>query len=318
MKKYKLSIIIPAYNTAQNLNRTLNVLECQSAKDFEIIIVNDNSQDDTEKIIFNFQKDFPNIKYFKNNTNNGPGYSRNIGIENISGEFITFLDSDDWPDLTTYETAINTLDENINCDFVIWGIKNEYNNKFSSYIRTDYKTYNTLNKELAISMLCNTYSLDISISSYLGNKMFKSNFIKKNNILFDEIFFEDVVFSFKTILYSDKIILLPNIYTHYYQRTDSITHSFSQKHIYDMFEAFNIIKNIINNDNCVKYKNDFASLIEKCSKTLFKLIYNNIDNSIEQKEFLNIYFKKLLDFCGINNILNYIDSERLKRILIEF
>ena len=85
-----------------------------------------------------------------------------------------------------------------------------------------------------------------------------------------------------------------------------------------MFKGFNIIKNIINNDNCVKYKNDFASLIEKCSKTLFKLIYNNIDNSIEQKEFLNIYFKKLLDFCGINNILNYIDSERLKRILIEF
>ena len=62
MKKYKLSIIIPAYNTAQNLNRTLNVLECQSAKDFEIIIVNDNSQDDTEKIIFNFQKEVVKLK----------------------------------------------------------------------------------------------------------------------------------------------------------------------------------------------------------------------------------------------------------------
>lgn len=317
MYKYKLSIIIPAYNTAKELERTLNVLVCQRLQDCEIIIINDNSSDNTEEVIFRFQKQYNNIKYLKNTKNQGAGLSRNIGFQHSTGEFITFLDSDDWPDLIAYETAVDILERNADCDFVIWGIKHEYNNRRSSYIRTDYKSYHKITKELALSLLCNTYSLDVTVSSYLGSKIFRSNFLKYNEICFNDILFEDVVFSFKSIIYANKIILLPNIYTHYYQRMHSIVHSFTKQHISDMFKVFVDIQELVNKE-FVYYSRDFASLIEKCSKTLFNLLYANIEDPIKQKEYLCFYFEQLLGFCSIEKILAYIDSERIKNVLLNF
>lgn len=317
MYKYKLSIIIPTYNTAQYLEQTLNVLVCQSLEGCEIIIIDDNSSDNTEKIVSDFQEKYNNIKYFKNKTNQGQGFSRNIGLEHCCGKFVTFLDSDDWPDLITYETAVNALEKNSKCDLAIWGIKNEYSNKKSSHIRTDYKVCNTINKEVALSLLCDTYSLDITVSSYLGSKIFRNSFLTSNNILFDNILFEDVVFSFKSILYAEKIMLLPNIYTHYYQRAHSIVHSFTEKHISDMFKAFAYIQEIDNAEFLRHYK-DYVSLVEKCSKTLFRLLYTNIEDPIRQKELLRFYFEHLFNFCSVEQILEYMDPERIKKVLLNF
>lgn len=317
MSSCKLSIIIPAHNTGQYLERTLNVLECQSFKNCEIIIINDNSSDDTEKIILMLQTKYNNIKYFKNSSTIGPGLSRNFGLKHITGDYVTFLDSDDWPDLYTYELAIDIMQKSTNCDFVIWGIKKEYDNKYSSQIRTDYKTYNTINKELALSLLCNTYSLDVTISSYLGNKIFRKKFLDENTIKFKEFLFEDVVFSFETITYSKEIILIPNTYTHYYQRPYSIVHSFTEKHIYDMFSALSFIKKIVN-EKYLYLKKDYASLVEKCSKTLFNMMYNNIEDHTKLNELINIYFKCLFELCSVKDILEYLDVERVKRILLSF
>lgn len=317
MCRYKLSIIIPTYNTAKHLERTINVLINQSLKDCEIIIVDDNSTDKTEEVVASFKKDHNNIKYLKNNKSLGAGISRNIGFECSLGKYTTFMDSDDWADLVAYETAVETLEKNPDCEIAIWGIKSEYNNKASSLIRTDYKYYNIINTELALSLLCNTYSLDVTISSYLGSKMFRSEFLKANSILFKSILFEDVVFSFKSILCAQNIILLPNIYTHYYQRPHSIVHSFTEKHIADMFAAFAYVREEIN-DEYIRYRNNFGSLVEKCSKTLFCIMYNNVEDPESQKKMLCCYFRHLLDFCSIDEIIEYIDSKRIKSILLNF
>ncbi len=317
MSSEMLSIIIPAHNTAQYLTRTLNILECQVLKNFEIIIVNDNSTDDTEKIVLSFQNEYSNIKYYKNETLKGPGLSRNLGLKHAKGNYVTFLDSDDWTDLCTYELAIDIMKKNTNCDFVIWGIKKEYNNKCSSHIRNDYKKFTTINKELALSLLCNTYSLDITISSYLGNKMFRKSFLDDNTILFKKSLFEDVAFSFQTIAYSNEIILIPNSYTHYYQRTHSIVHSFNENHIYDMFSTLSFIKDIVNTKN-LYLKKDYNSLVEKCSKTLFRMIYDNIEDITELNKLLCIYFKCLFKLCSLEEILKYLDVERVKNILLNF
>lgn len=312
-----LSIIIPVHNTAQYLKRTLNILECQVFRNFEIIIINDNSSDDTEKIVLSFQKEYNNIKYYKNKTTKGPGLSRNFGLKHSKGNFVTFLDSDDWTDLCTYDIAIDIMHKNANCDFVIWGIKKEYNNKYSSYIRTDYKNYTVINQELALSLLCNTYSLDVTISSYLGNKMFRKSFLDNNVILFKESLFEDVAFSFQTIAYSKEIILIPNSYTHYYQRTHSIVHSFNKNHIYDMFSILSFIKDIVDTKN-LHLKKDYNSLVEKCSKTLFTMMYENIEEIKELNKLLCVYFKCLFKLYSLEEILEYLDVERVKNILLYF
>lgn len=315
MNNCKLSIIIPAYNTASYLERTLNVLVNINMSNYEIIIINDNSNDGTEDIAYQFISKHSNIKYYKNQINQGVGVSRNIGFEKSFGEYITFLDSDDWPDLIAYKTAVDTFENNNDCDCIIWGIKNEYDNKISSYTRVAYNDYHCINKELALSLLCNTYTLDVTISSYLGNKMYRRALIETNRIFFDSALFEDVTFTFKTILYANKIILLPNLYTHYYQRQRSIVHSFTKKHICDMFNELSCIQNIVNNNYPI-YKKDFYSLVEKCSKTLFKIMYDNIESPSEQKQLLCYYFENLLKYFSINEILDYLDAGRIKKVLL--
>lgn len=317
MNKYDLSIIIPAYNTGDYIRRTLNILESQCLKNFEIIIIDDNSNDNTEDLIKEFQTFNTNIQYIKNKSTKGPGLSRNIGFNNVNGEFITFLDSDDWPDLNTYDTVTKVMKNNPNYDFSIWGVKKEYSNSILSQIRNNYDKTNVLNKDVAISLLCNTNSLDTSISSYLGNKMFRCDFLRKNNLKFIGTLFEDVAFSFETILYSKEILLLPNTYTHYYQRSNSIIHSFTEKHINDMFSVLYYLKKIVDK-KFPDYKKDFASLVEKCSKTLFNIMFNNVETPTEIRYFLCIYIEKLLKFTDVQEIFDYIDINRIKNILLNY
>lgn len=315
MTKPKLSIIIPCYNTADYISRTLTTLFSQNFNDFEVIIVDDNSCDEIDKVIAHYQTEKNKLKFIKNIKNSGPGICRNIGIELSRGEFITFLDSDDWIDTYGYITAIDIFKANETCDFIIWGIKNERSNSAYSSIRTEYKKSTYIKREFAMALLCNTYSTDITISSYLGNKMFRKSILK--DIRFTQHYFEDVEFTFKTIFKSQGICLLPNIYTHYLQRDKSIVHSFGTKHINDMFQVLANIRDFIKVNNNVFY-NDFCSLVEKLSKTIFKILYSNIYDISEQKKLLSIFFSKLSEFCEIDKILNYLDAERLKNILLNF
>ncbi len=310
-----LSIIIPAYNTAKYIKKTLSVILNQSYKNCEIIIVDDNSTDNLKDIIAEYCVKHKNIKYFKNSTNLGVGVTRNIGLKHAKGEFVTFLDSDDWPDLYVYETAIDVLKHNNKCDIVIWGIKNEFDNSASSYIRTKINKYNEIDKNIALSLLCNSISLDVKISSYLGSKLFRKSLIDKNGITFGDYYFEDIEFSYKVINFSKKIILLPELFTHYYQRENSIVHSFKEKHINDTIAVLKNLNKFIlaNNPNNTQI---FYSLIEKCSKNIFAYIYNNVEDSYKQKEFILKYFKQLLDICPIENLIEYLDSGRLKSILL--
>lgn len=310
-----LSIIIPAYNTVNYIEKTLNVILNQSYKNFEIIIVDDCSTDNLKTIIDNYSLTHSNIKYIKNTMNKGVGISRNIGLNCAKGEYITFLDSDDWPDLFIYETAIDVLKQNKSADVVIWGIKNEFNSVASSYIRNNIKKYNEIDKNVALLLLCNSISLDVKISSYLGSKLFRKSLINKNNIKFGDYYFEDVEFSYKSIYFSSKIVLIPELFTHYYQREQSIVHSFSEKHINDTIKVLKNLQLFINQhssgDNSI-----YFSLIEKCSKNIFNFIYNNVEDTKLQKKYLLMYFKALLQLCTFEDLFDHIDSEKLKNILL--
>ena len=91
----KVSIIIPTYNREKFLTRALNSILIQTFKNFELIVIDDASTDNTEKVLKNFQKKDKRIKYFRNSQNKGPSESRNIGIRMAKGKYIAFLDSDD-------------------------------------------------------------------------------------------------------------------------------------------------------------------------------------------------------------------------------
>ena len=115
----KFSIIIPFYNSSNFLKKSVLSIIKQKRKDVEIILVDDNSEDKSEKKILSLRKKNSFIKYLKNKKNLGVGLSRNKAIKNAQGQYIIFLDSDD----QLYENSINKIEETIiknnNPDIVI-------------------------------------------------------------------------------------------------------------------------------------------------------------------------------------------------------
>jgi len=124
----KYSIIIPCYNSENYIGRCLDALENQKNKDFEVILINDNSNDSTEEVInLYMNKSKMKIQYYKNKYNIGPGATRNVGIKIAKGEYIAFCDADDWyADNYLYE--INNEIEQNHSDIVFCGYKQVFDN----------------------------------------------------------------------------------------------------------------------------------------------------------------------------------------------
>ena len=95
MNEYKISVIIPAYNSEKTILRALESVNSQTFKPIEIIVINDYSSDKTEEVVKSFKSEIT-IIFLSNETNKGPSYSRNRGIRSSNGNWIAFLDADDY------------------------------------------------------------------------------------------------------------------------------------------------------------------------------------------------------------------------------
>ena len=124
MRKKLYSIIVPVYNCEQYLEKCLNSLLKQSYKNIEIILINDGSNDNSEKICLNYKKLDSRIKYYKKD-NGGVSSARNLGINVCNGDYITFLDSDDYLDIDTIEFINNYINKS-DIDLIRYGFIKEY------------------------------------------------------------------------------------------------------------------------------------------------------------------------------------------------
>lgn len=134
----KVSVIVPVYNTSLYLSKCLNSLVNQTLKDIEIIVINDGSTDNSLEIINGFKKDNKNIVVI-NDSNHGQGFARNRGIELAKGDFITFVDSDDFIDYDMLEKMYKVSKD---YDVVVCDINKVFENKIQVF-----KNYNKYSKE---------------------------------------------------------------------------------------------------------------------------------------------------------------------------
>lgn len=188
----KISAIVPVYNSEKYLETCLNSLLNQTLREIEVIIVNDGSTDSSQEIIDKYVRDYPLI--FKNflQSNSGQASARNLGLKHATGEFISFVDSDDYLELNAYEKAYNfsTLNK---LDIVCFNFFEEIDNvkKISSY----YKFKNYPND---IKYILNETSP--------VNKIIRTSLIKENHITFMENYiYEDLELIPKLALYTNKI-----------------------------------------------------------------------------------------------------------------
>jgi len=238
----KVSIIVPVYNTKEYINKCLDSLTKQTLKDIEIIIVNDGSTDDSQVIIDEYTKKDKRIKSFIKK-NGGLGDARNYGIKKASGEYIGFVDSDDYVDLTMFEKLYNKAKKEdsdiVECD-LYWVYPNES--------KLDIANYYDNKKDIM-------YNIRVMVC----NKIFKRDILSKNDILFPVgIRYEDIVFTYKLLPYIKNISYVDEPFYYYIQRGSSLSNEQNAK-VRDIFEGFDIIRKYYK-DNKLKYNTELEYL----------------------------------------------------------
>lgn len=207
--KYDVSVIIPVYNRERLIKNALNsVLKQTIADRLEIICVDDGSTDKTVEVIKEYQKKHENIFLFQQE-NSGPGIARNLGIDNAHGEYIIFLDSDDWVPERAYELLLNYArekDADVIVGKMLRKIKGIRNNQWYSIDR-----YDELFEYIQDKNCADSYLVPVIMTSP-WNKIIKTSLIKENHIKFpDERLAEDFIFGMYVFKYAKKVFLLNEV-----------------------------------------------------------------------------------------------------------
>lgn len=173
-----VSIIVPVYNSSKYLEKCVDSLVNQTYKNIEIILINDGSTDKSGELCSELEKKYPHLIKTIHKQNSGVCSSRNIGLKNAKGQFISFVDSDDWIELNMMEVLVNNI-KTTNSDLAVCGMQDEYEGIESKKSENTF-VVNTVNK-------CETFDLVIRNKSFYGyvwNKIFKRT--KLCGQLFDE------------------------------------------------------------------------------------------------------------------------------------
>ena len=244
MPQPKVSIIVPVYNVEKYLRRCINSLKNQTLGDIEIILVDDSSTDSSLEICNELAGEDCRIKVI-HKVNEGAGMARNAALEIATGEYIGFVDSDDFVESDMFKTLYEKA-EKYNSDLVISGVRYVDGNMFSEKGECIIKTYFDKDTHFETAQDLKLLKLgivgampdDCDDSKYgmsIWKNLFKNEIIKKNNILFEserEKLSEDALFMIDYISYIDKATGISEAFYNYCRNADSISKSYKK----DRFE----------------------------------------------------------------------------------
>ena len=227
MEKVKVSVIVPVYGVEAYLEKCLDTLVNQTLKEIEIIVINDSSPDNSQKIIDKYAKKYNNIKAFKK-PNGGLSDTRNFGIEKATGEYIAFLDSDDYVREDMYEKMYKKAKDG-NFDVVVCDLNYVYEN--SADVKRAYSNIKTDTTNIKDAML--------RIYPAAWNKIFKKKLFNNTDMRFKKgVWFEDVEFIYRALPYIKSIGVVAEPFHQYLQRKGSITKSVDPR-IYHYIDNWN-------------------------------------------------------------------------------
>ncbi len=262
----KISVIVPVYNNEKFLEKCLNSLCNQTLNDIEIICINDGSKDKSLEILKKFNQKDKRIKIISQK-NQGPSIARNNGIEISSGEYIGFVDSDDWIDLNYYE-KLYTAAKKYNADIAVCGIKRLRSYKWKYHLKiTKAEITEDTNEKFEIC--------DVPEKCYVFNKIYKREELIKNNIYFEPyVFYEDRCFTTEALIHLKKLVTVPDIYYNYWTNNNSIVKTKSPKKFKDSEYTHEKMMNIIkaNNVNLDHYRTKIKKF-KIFGLTIYKIKY---------------------------------------------
>lgn len=295
----KVSVIIPIYNVEEYIEKALNSVCEQTLKDIEIICVDDCSTDKSKQIVEDFVAKDSRFRLISFDENKGQGVARNVGIQSAQGEYLMFLDPDDWYAKNTCEIAYNHI--NLNDSDI-----STFNN---------FRYYEKSGK-LVLFNFCNVLR---PIEGSCWKHIFRTEFIKNNNIEFGMgKNCEDNPFFLKSMILTDKISRI-NVPLYYYRRRKD--NSSCRKHMSKSFDiidmkqkCFEIIK-----DERNKAPQWSLNYCIKSSVVNFDLYYKKFKNKKLKKDFYNKtrnLFKLINNDAFFDkNLTEEVDIDEFKKIV---
>ena len=266
-----VSVIVPFYNVENYIEKCLETLVNQTLEDIEIILVNDGSKDRSKIIVDKFLKQYPEKIVYLEKENGGLSDARNYAIPYVKGEYIAFLDSDDYVEKTMYkdmyELAKKENSDMVECDFY-W----EYPDK--NKIKEDKGAIYNGKKEMIEK-----------VRVVAWNKLIKKEVLEKSKVLFPKgLRYEDVEFTYKLVPYLEKVSFLKKPCVHYIQREGSISNNQNERNK----EIFQVLDNVISfykeNNLYDEYKDELEYIYVRyafCSSLL--RIVKIKDESVQSK-----------------------------------
>ncbi len=271
----KVSVIVPIYNVEDYLVECLDSVITQTYEDLEIICIDDASTDGSMGILKEYAYRDSRIVILQNTQNRGLSYSRNIGLEYASGEYILFVDSDDYIDENLLEMAVDKAEK---VDFVCF----DYRKKDEVWENKDkhlfFRSEGVYDAQELFQIAINENSIVYSAWS----KLYKRTFLIENNIKFvNGIQYEDILFNFLCMMKAHMIYCIPaQFYTYRIRKNSIMTQKIEGKNITDYFYSICYLSHYY-------LTHCFGTELEKAIEKYIHKVYRDFINAYRKYALLN-------------------------------
>lgn len=302
----KISLVVPVYNVSGYLRRCLNSIEIFLAKNCEIIIVNDGSTDSSQIIIDEFVSKCPSaISIYQSNA--GLSAARNKGLKYATGEYICFIDSDDYINPLEFSHVIDSLNSCSNSpDVIIYGRIEEYE-KWSVRVpdQLPFQEYKSGQEYFKAAINEGTYRTNV------WDKLFKREFIESYGISFIEgLLYEDMYFCLMSFMYAKSVIIFPYYPYHYiHYNTTSITKQIRLKDL-DVLKFVHLAYDFVSrrdfsiNIQSKEFQLLIFNWVSSClmNKYAYRSLYNQNALKIFKETLANDIFMEAVKYCNSNHV----------------
>lgn len=312
--KNKVSIIVPVYNCDKYLNKCIDSILNQTYRNFELILINDGSTDESLEICKERSLEDNRIIVI-NKKNGGVSSARNEGLKIATGDYLLFIDGDDYIDIDCVQNCINIISE-FNLDIVKFGYIKELRKKITKKYHYTVPVNEKIERKNYSNQLY-PYILSTNDFCNVTNAIIKKSIVK--NIVFqnDILIGEDYLFFVECLRNSNSIYFMDEFFYHYVVNNDSATHNFNEKsNVQKLANSLFVnekIKNIVCNDN-YNATNEYSL---KCIDSIYNNIISCITNTkyntfctyidtIQNDEFIKLKIKEIsIDMSkNIKQLLN--------------
>lgn len=310
-----VSIVVPVYNVEKYLEKCLQSLIDQTLGSIEVIVVIDGSPDNSKKIADKFALKYPSKLRVYEKINGGLSDARNYGLQFCNGEYIGFVDSDDYVEHDMYEKMYFEAKQG-NCDIVSC----DY-----------YVEYSKHNKRIVSGKIAEERKKRyIDMKAAAWNKLYKSTLLKRSKVLFPVgLVYEDTDFFLKLLIYTNKCGYVGAPMVHYVQRNNSIAHTQGKK-VAQIFDIFNDVINYYKEQNQFdSYKNELEYAVTRVLLGSSLLRVSKIEDAGFRKElakntveYLNINFPEwksnqyLKECRGVNGLIMRMASKQTIEVIV--